>query len=242
MLEMAILGLLKDHPMHGYDLRKRLRSEFGLLSSLSFGSLYPALGRLEADGAVRELLGAQPAWSRQNEAIPLSGSLTGERAAFRARLAARTTTAARQAGGTRARKVYEITDRGRALFDQLLAEETPRHEDGRAFAVRWAFASYLSPDARVRLLDRRRRELDDRLTVARRALESPPRQLDRFERSLAEHNLAMVKLDLEWIDRLLVAEHTAPLVAPAHGPDSHAEQPQSESPTAVATSVTRSTS
>jgi len=30
--------------MHGYDLRKKLRGDFGLLSSLSFGSLYPALG------------------------------------------------------------------------------------------------------------------------------------------------------------------------------------------------------
>ena len=55
MLEMAILGLLKEQPMHGYDLRKRLRSDFGLLSSLSFGSLYPALARLEHDGAVREV-------------------------------------------------------------------------------------------------------------------------------------------------------------------------------------------
>lgn len=236
---MAILGLLKDHPMHGYDLRKRLRSEFGLLSSLSFGSLYPALGRLEADGAVRELLGPQPAWSRQSEAIPLTGSLTGERAAFRARLAARTTTAARQAGGTRARKVYEITDRGRVLFDQLLAEEAPRHEDGRAFAVRWAFASHLIPEGRIRLLERRRRELDDRLTTTRRALESPPRPLDRFERSLAEHNLAVVKLDLEWVDQLLVAERAASLSP--HAPSSQAA-PQSERPIAVTTSVTRSTS
>src|ERR1700690_2394870 len=57
MLEMALLGLLKEQPMHGYDLRKRLRSDFGLLASLSFGSLYPALGRLEAEGAVREVTG-----------------------------------------------------------------------------------------------------------------------------------------------------------------------------------------
>src|ERR1035437_3447714 len=55
VLELAILGLLKEHPMHGYDLRKRLRGDFGLLSSLSFGSLYPALARLEAAGAVQEV-------------------------------------------------------------------------------------------------------------------------------------------------------------------------------------------
>ena len=55
VLELAILGLSKEHPMHGYDLRKRLRGDFGLLSSLSFGSLYPALARLEAAGAVHEV-------------------------------------------------------------------------------------------------------------------------------------------------------------------------------------------
>ena len=76
--------------MHGYDLRKRLRGDFGLLSSLSFGSLYPALGRLEAAGAVHEL---EPERRSQGgpPAGPLAvfahaGSIAGERAAFRARL------------------------------------------------------------------------------------------------------------------------------------------------------------
>lgn len=192
--------------MHGYDLRKRLRADFGLLASLSFGSLYPALARLEATGAVREHRGPQAPPAYRDEPVPLTGSLTGERAAFRARLAARTTTAARQATGTRARKVYEVTDRGRALFDQLLGEEAPRQEDAKAFALRWAFARHLSPEARVRLLERRRRELGDRLEVVRRSAESPPRPLDRFERSLAEHAVAAVRLDLEWVERLLAAE------------------------------------
>ncbi|MHB1770470.1 MAG: PadR family transcriptional regulator, partial [Acidimicrobiales bacterium] len=86
VLEMAILGLLKRQPMHGYDLRRRLRAEFGLLSSLSFGSLYPALARLEHDGAVRELRGGPAATS--GEVLAFTGSFAGERAAFRARLAA----------------------------------------------------------------------------------------------------------------------------------------------------------
>ena len=55
MLEFALLGLLKERPMHGYDLRKRLREEFGPLSNLSYGSLYPALARLEADGMISAL-------------------------------------------------------------------------------------------------------------------------------------------------------------------------------------------
>ena len=48
MLELAILGLLKEQELHGYELKRRLTHTLGLLSSVSFGSLYPALSRLEA--------------------------------------------------------------------------------------------------------------------------------------------------------------------------------------------------
>ena len=52
MIELAILGLLKEGPMHGYDLRKRLKNDFGPLANISYGSLYPALERLEKAGAI----------------------------------------------------------------------------------------------------------------------------------------------------------------------------------------------
>ena len=52
VLELAILGLLKEQDLHGYELKKRLAETLGPLSSVSFGSLYPALGRLERAGAV----------------------------------------------------------------------------------------------------------------------------------------------------------------------------------------------
>src|SRR5271165_1993794 len=147
--------------MHGYDLRKRLRGDFGLLSSLSFGSLYPALARLEAAGAVREV----PSERRSLEAsagawaFPHAGSIAGERAAFRARLAYRRAAPARSGGGTRGRRVYELTPRGDELFRQLLEAEDPKPEDGRGFALRWAFARHLSPEERLILLQRRRSEL-----------------------------------------------------------------------------------
>lgn len=43
VLELAILGLLQDTPMHGYELRKRLNGMLGSFRALSYGSLYPAL-------------------------------------------------------------------------------------------------------------------------------------------------------------------------------------------------------
>jgi DNA-binding PadR family transcriptional regulator len=56
LLELAILGLLKEQELHGYELKKRLAETVGSGSSgigVSFGSIYPALGRLEKAGAVR---------------------------------------------------------------------------------------------------------------------------------------------------------------------------------------------
>jgi DNA-binding PadR family transcriptional regulator len=44
MLDMAILGLLREGPMHGYELRQRL-VDLGFWR-ISFGSVYPALRRL----------------------------------------------------------------------------------------------------------------------------------------------------------------------------------------------------
>src|SRR4051794_41353292 len=52
MLEFAILGLLHQSPMHGYELRKQLAQVLGGLRSISYGSLYPALKRLHAAGYV----------------------------------------------------------------------------------------------------------------------------------------------------------------------------------------------
>ncbi|WP_075891315.1 PadR family transcriptional regulator [Actinomyces provencensis] len=51
MLELAILGEL-DCPTHGYELRRRLSDAVGPLRTLSFGSLYPALHRLERAGYI----------------------------------------------------------------------------------------------------------------------------------------------------------------------------------------------
>ena len=45
-LELAVLGLLQETPLHGYELRKRLNLLLGWTRLLSYGSLYPALKRM----------------------------------------------------------------------------------------------------------------------------------------------------------------------------------------------------
>src|SRR3954451_17913022 len=54
VLELAILGLLHDSPMHGYELRKRLNAVLGAFRALSYGTLYPALKALLAEGLIRD--------------------------------------------------------------------------------------------------------------------------------------------------------------------------------------------
>ena len=54
VLELAVLGLLHDSPMHGYELRKRLNAVLGAFRALSYGTLYPALKSLLAEGLIRE--------------------------------------------------------------------------------------------------------------------------------------------------------------------------------------------
>src|SRR3954470_19305127 len=50
VLELAVLGLLADTPMHGYELRKRLGAVLGSFRAFSYGSLYPCLKELVAAG------------------------------------------------------------------------------------------------------------------------------------------------------------------------------------------------
>jgi DNA-binding PadR family transcriptional regulator len=53
-LEMAVLGLLNEAPMHGYALRKRVNELLGWGRVLSYGSLYPCLKQLLRDGHITE--------------------------------------------------------------------------------------------------------------------------------------------------------------------------------------------
>jgi DNA-binding PadR family transcriptional regulator len=196
MLELAILGSLHDQELHGYEIRRRLRDELGLFANISFGSLYPALSRLEKAGAVTvtESTGAAAVTP-----LPPTGSLGGERAGLRVRRAA----AAR--GTRRSRKVYRITDHGRRLFEQLLdADEPSGADEARSFGLRLAFARYLAPQARLALLERRRSQLTRRLVADRARIAGD--RLDVYSRSLVEHSTEATEHDIAWLDRLIESE------------------------------------
>jgi DNA-binding PadR family transcriptional regulator len=211
MLELAILGLVGEHELHGYEIRKRLRDELGFFSPVSFGSLYPALSRLERSGAVES---AEVHDDVGAPAVPMTGSLGGERAALRSRRAG--------GRGRRGRKVYRITEEGRRQFTTLLdSERDGGNDDARSFGLRLAFARYLPPPARLRLLERRRAQLVQRLGDVRQAA-AGGRALDPYARSVVDHTAESTERDITWLDHLIAAEQarvTAPAPAAMEGPD-----------------------
>ena len=197
VLELAILGLLKEQELHGYELKKRLTQALGAFSSVSFGSLYPALARLQAAGAVEALPAAEGSSSPPSPPIPMTGSIGGESAAFRARR--------RTTRGGRARKVYRITPRGEQLFEESLeAEHTG--DDDRAFHLKLAFCRYLPPEARLGLFERRRSQLVERLARARSSIRAGRERMDAYTRSLMEHGTEATERDISWLDALIANE------------------------------------
>ena len=53
-IELAVLGLLPEGPMHGYELRKRLNLMLGWGRVLSYGSLYPTLKKMLRSSLIEE--------------------------------------------------------------------------------------------------------------------------------------------------------------------------------------------
>ena len=202
MLDMAILGLLEERDLHGYEIRRQLRDHLGLLANVSFGSIYPALTRLEKGGAVVATDGSSPetgAGAGPGAVAPPTGSLSGELNVLRSRR--HSPTRAR-----RGKKVYRITDAGRQLFTELLAGGTGS-DDARSFDLRLAFARHLAPQARLALLERRRAHLVQRLGESES--NSRPDHLDVYARSVIEHTAGGVARDISWLDTLIASERAA---------------------------------
>ncbi|MGH9046819.1 MAG: PadR family transcriptional regulator [Acidimicrobiales bacterium] len=189
MLDLALLGLLDEGPQHGYELRKRLRTQYGLLANASFGSIYPALSRLEASEAVETV---EPPASPV--LAPPTGSLSGERAAMRARRRS-------SPRGRRSRKVYRITATGRQFFLTRLTD--PAVNDARSFSLRLSLARHMEPAERLSLMERRRAQL---IQHQREAVAQDDPDLDAYARSVAQHIAEGVEQDIAWLDLLIETE------------------------------------
>jgi DNA-binding PadR family transcriptional regulator len=197
MIDLAILGLLTEQELHGYELKKRLGELLASRASVSFGSLYPALARLEKQGCVKAVEERTTV-----PAAPMSGSLAGELAAFRARV--RESGIGKATG--RGKKVYGITERGRERLLELLSD--PDVSDDRAFTLRVAFAPLLAEPARLELFERRRTELLARRDDLRRR-ERGRTRTHAYLGALLDRDAENLAHDLAWLDRLIDAERQA---------------------------------
>lgn len=221
LLELALLGVLADGPQHGYELKKRLDAVLPAWSSVSFGSLYPTLGRLERAGDLVAARTDDTGTSDDTTENPLgeltddlladtamTGTLSGELAAFRARLRDRAARpgrprrTSRNPRGQRGRKAYSITPAGTARLHELLISLDPA--DDRAFTLQVAFAAHLDTAERLAVFARRRSELVTRLDAA---AATPPPQ-DTWRNSLRRHAMAAITADIDWVDALLAGERT----------------------------------
>ncbi|MEX1175335.1 MAG: PadR family transcriptional regulator [Mycobacterium sp.] len=179
MLELAILGLLLESPMHGYELRKRLTGLLGAFRAFSYGSLYPALRRMQNDGLIAE------------DAAP-------EGAVLR-----------------RARRVYQLTDAGRQRFTELVADTGPQNYTDDGFGVHLAFFNRTPAAARMRILEGRRRQVEERREGLRDAIARASNSLDRYTRQLHQLGLESSEREVKWLNELIAAERVA---------QSHSEQ------------------
>lgn len=184
--ELLLLGLLADECMHGYELKRRIDTNFGALMSMSWGSLYPALAKLERRGLIRSEVGDTS--MAQIDSRKLSGALAAELALLQRD--------DHPALGRRNRKVYAITSAGEAELIGLLGNLSI--DDDRAFWVVLAFSARLADSERLRLFENRAAIIKDRVNALR-------------ELSASSVGLCHVKdgleyrldAELQWIEREL---------------------------------------
>jgi len=185
MLELAVLGLLKERTMHGYELRKQLGTMLGPFWQVSWGSLYPALRRLTKIGALEKVAEPKPRRTTRTSSKTVSAAATGRR-----------------------KTVYRITTVGEELFSAML-EETSTSVDAEHFTLKLAFFRYLAPEARLSLLERRRAYLTEKLAQFKTNLKELGERIDSYTLSLQNHSMASTERDIKWIEELITEERRA---------------------------------
>jgi DNA-binding PadR family transcriptional regulator len=207
-LEFAVLGLLHEGPMHGYELRKQLTTKLGAIrAAISYGSLYPTLRRLQAAGFIAESGEA----SADDAAVP---PLTSRRG----------------------RVVYKITADGKERFGELLAQAGPETWEDAGFGVHFAFFARTDRATRLRILEGRRRRVEERREGLRDVLARAAERLDAYTLELQRHGLEACEREVRWLEELIASERSgrAPRAEPggthADPPDTPQATPPSETP------------
>jgi DNA-binding PadR family transcriptional regulator len=188
-LELAVLGLLHDAPMHGYELRKQLIALLGWGRVLSYGTLYPCLKVLVKDGFI---VADPPAPKAKTPKVAKASAKTGPDAVR----------------GRRNRIVYRLTAEGKERFAQALEESGPATWDDESFGVRFAFFARTDSPTRVRILEGRRSRLEERLENVRASTQRGRERADSYTLELQRHGLESVEREVRWLTELIDRERS----------------------------------
>jgi DNA-binding PadR family transcriptional regulator len=189
MLELAVLGLLSESPLHGYELRKRLATLLGAFRAFSFGSLYPTLRKLSEAGWISEEEPGELGREHRNDEGARSGALRpiGVPAAT----------------SRRGKRVYQLTAEGKEHFAELLARVGPEAYDDEGFGARLAFFAQTRSEVRMQILEGRRRRVEEQRDGMATSLANRRERLDRYTRQLQEHGLESVDREVRWLTELI---------------------------------------
>jgi len=180
VLEIPILGLLNEAPMHGYQLRKRLSALLGAFRAFSYGSLYPSLRRLQEAGWI-------------DEQAPLEEPTAG----FPGR-------------SRRGKRVYRLTAEGKEHLAALLAEVGPDAYDDEGFGTRLAFFAQTRSDIRLQILEGRKQRMTEQADGMRSSLARTRERMDRYTLQLQEHGLESADREVRWLTELIETERKGP--------------------------------
>src|SRR3954469_21402273 len=195
--------------MHGYQLRKQLHARLGTFRAFSWGSLYPTLRRLQRAGLIAETTDP-PADETADE-----GAETA--APTRPRSSPRSTWGTKTRRG---RPVLEPPPGGKDRFDELLAEAGPQTWDDESFGIHLAFFSRTPVEVRMRILEGRRRRVEERREGLRSTLSRAGEQIDHYTRELHRIGLESTEREVRWLNELIAAERAAEPVADTRPPAS----------------------
>lgn len=161
-LEFALLGLLSQGPLHGYELRKRMISIYGPFRALSFSVLYPQLHRMLDAGLIQERVEAvsarksrivyaiTPQGKKRFDAISeSSGPDSWEDESFEVRFAFFGPTSSRNRLAILEGRHHKLAEKAKILRSEL--EQTPEGID--KYLVEWRRHSYESAQREIAWLE-----------------------------------------------------------------------------------------
>jgi DNA-binding PadR family transcriptional regulator len=190
-LELAVLGLLHDAPMHGYELRKQLIALLGWGRVLSYGTLYPCLKALTKAGFI---IADAPSPGGGTSHADLAWGTADPGAA--------------EPRGRRNRIVYRLTAEGKERFATAMEESGPTAWDDESFGVRFAFFGRTDSPTRMRILEGRRSRLEERLDNVRKSAARGRERADSYTLELQRHGLESVEHEITWLTELIDRERS----------------------------------